>query len=97
MYKPIKIDELGGAYSVSRTSTHYYFHLSFPHKENEKVIVLAKANTSIRIVSKGDKDGKMSVIVEMRMMLFKGEKSALKYLKENLITCKVDKDVYDAY
>lgn len=88
MFRPMKVNGVGGVYSLAKTSTNYYFHLFFPHKENEKVIVLAKLGKSIRIVSKGEKDGKTYVIVEMRMLLFKNEKSALEYLKNALITSK---------
>ena len=88
MFKTVKVNGVGGAYSLTKTKTHYYYHLSFPHKESEKVIVLAKLGKSIRIVSKGEKDGKTYVIIEMRMLLFKNEKSALEYLKDALIVSK---------
>jgi hypothetical protein len=88
MFRSVKVNGVGGAYSLTKTKTHYYFHLSFPHKEDEKVIVLSKIGKSIRIISKGEKDGKTYVIVEMRMLLFKNEKSAIEYLKDALIVSK---------
>jgi len=88
MFRPVKVNGVGGVYSLTKTSTNYYFHLSFPHKEDEKIIVLSKIGKSIRIISKGEKDGKTYVIVEMRMLLFRNEKSALEYLKDALIVSK---------
>ena len=88
MYKPIKVNGVGGAYSLIKTPINYYFNISFPHKESEKVIILSKLGKSIRIVAKGDKNNKAYVIVEMRMLLFKNEKSALEYLKDALIVSK---------
>jgi hypothetical protein len=88
MFKPVRVNGVGGVYSLTKTPMNYYFHLSFSHKENEKVIVLAKLGKSIRIISKGEKDSKTYVIVEMRMLLFKNEKSALEYLKDALIVSK---------
>lgn len=88
MFKTIKINGVGGVYSLTKTNTYYYFNISFPHKETEKVIILSKLGKSIKIIAKGEKDNKAYVIIEMRMLLFRNEKSALEYLKDALIISK---------